>query len=209
MSVEKVTVNASYGDEFDANEEAQNVFVGTSQVPDDLQTTHYNLTIKAEDDAGNKAIYGEPLDLTVVPRWITPKTNWACYYDANGRYIGDFFEIDDWRRIIGNLYYLKELAYKMYPVFPYNDMGDKKQYNDLPYANEWNAIERNLDYLIQYTYKFDIGKTRTYYPEMPAVNYDDLNRIESACLKIYEGLTGQYEGLRVLAFTLGGDEFGD
>lgn len=208
MSVEKVSTITSYGEHI--NTEKQNeLFVGSGTVPDDLHTTNYTVSVSAIDDAGNQSTINEPVTLTVTPRWITPKTNWACYYDSNGRYIGDFFEIEDWRRIIGNLYYLKELADKMYPYFAFNDMGDKKQYSDIPYANEWNAIERNLDLMIKHTYKFSIGKTRTYYPEMPAVNYDDLNRIESACLTIYEGLTSQYDGLRVLAFTLGGDEFGD
>lgn len=208
MSVEKVSAVTSYGEQIATSKQGDS-FVGTGHTPDDLHTTDYTLSATAIDDAGNKSTIAEPVTLTVSAKWITPKTNWACYYDSNGRYIGDFFEIEDWRRIIGNLYYLKELADKMYPYFAFNDMGDKKQHSDIPYANEWNAIERNLDLMIKHTYKFNIGKTRIYYPEMPAVNYDDLNRIESACLKIYEGLTGQYEGLRVLAFTLGGDEFGD
>lgn len=208
MSVKSVNALTSYGEHISTVNSSGNDWKGNGFTPDDLHTTDYTISLTAIDDAGNKAV-SSPISFTVSAKWVTPKTNWACYYDASGKYIGDFFQITDWRRIIGNLYYLKELADKMYPYFPFNTMGEGKQYQDLPYANDWNAIERNLDLLIKYTYPFKIGKTRTYYAEMSAPNYVDLNRIENACLIIYQGLTSQNESLRTLPYTLGGDEFGD
>lgn len=139
--------------------------------------------------------------------WIKPKTNWECRYDVNGNYIGDYFNIEDWQRIIGNIYYLFELASFMYQKVDCLDMGNEVHHEDMPSVIYLNAIESNLQKLKEETYSFEIGKARTYYPNMPAWNYEDLNRIESACLTIYIGLTSQYENAKVLAFTLGGDDF--
>lgn len=208
MSIKNV--QATFIDESkNLSHEANDKYKTSFGTPDLLNTTNYDVALTAVDDGGNISTYDDPLIVTVSSIWITPKTNWQCRYDARGNYIGDYFEIEDWRRIIGNLIHLKELAYKMYPIFQFLSMGDKKEYGDYPYAEEWNAIEKNIKQLIDNTYKFQNTLPKTYYEELPTPNYEDLNRIESTSLKIYEILKGQYDSLPVLAFTLRGDEFGN
>ena len=37
--------------------------------------------------------------------WQTPKTDWQIRYDENGLYTGDYFEAEDYQRIVGNIEY--------------------------------------------------------------------------------------------------------
>lgn len=128
--------------------------------------------------------------------WQTPKTDWVST---------DYFNIDDYNRIIGNISALRELAIQAYPEFSLTDMGDEKTYSDYIYADEINAIESNLTTICNNTYPFSIGTQKTYYANQPATDYAEFNRIESACLTIYQNLQGQLAGKRRLSFTLGGD----
>lgn len=128
--------------------------------------------------------------------WQTPKTDWVNT---------DYFNIDDYNRIIGNISALRELAIQAYPEFSLMDMGDEKTYSDYIYADEINAIESNLTTICNNTYPFSIGTQKTYYANQPATDYAEFNRIESACLTIYQNLQGQLAGKRRLSFTLGGD----
>lgn len=128
--------------------------------------------------------------------WQTPKTNWVST---------DYFNIGDYNRIIGNIDALRELAIQMYPEFSIQDMGDSKRYSDYIYADEINAIEQNLTTICNNTYPFSIGAQKTYYPNQPTTDYAEFNRIESACLTIYQNLQGQLSGIRKLSFILGGD----
>lgn len=123
------------------------------------------------------------------------KTDWKA---------SDYFNIEDYNRIIGNIAHLRELAIKVYPVFSLEDMGDKKGYTDYLFADEMNTIERNLTALCGNTYPFSIGEEKTYYPNLPTPDWQEFNRIESACLRIYLNLSGQIIGRRRLAFVLGG-----
>lgn len=127
--------------------------------------------------------------------WQTPKTDWKAT---------DYFNIEDYNRIIGNLSYLREMALEVYKRFQMADMGQEKGYSDYIYADEVNAIEANLTAICDNTYPFAVGERRTYYPNQPTPDYAEFNRIESACLLIYNNLTGQIHGRRRLAFTLGG-----
>lgn len=127
--------------------------------------------------------------------WQTPKTNWAATDKVN---------IGDYNRWIGNIAYLREMALEVYKTFTLADMGPEKAYGDYPYADEINTIEANLAALPVHTYPFVIGEQQTYYPNQPTPDYKEFNRIESACLLIYNNLTGQIHGRRRLAFTLGG-----
>lgn len=128
--------------------------------------------------------------------WQTPKTD----HSRTGR-----FNKDDYNRIIGNIAVLKELAAQLYQGFALQDMGEEKKYGDPIYADEINAIESNLAEICGNTYPFEIGKQKTYYAQQPATDAKEFNRIESACLLIYNNLNGQITGKRRLAFTLGGD----
>lgn len=128
--------------------------------------------------------------------WQTPKTN---------RVSTEKFNKDDYNRIIGNIAVLRELAVQVYSEFPLADMGGEKIYGAPIYADEINTIESNLATLCEKTYPFAIGEQRTYYPNQPATDYAEYNRIESACLTIYQNLQGQLSGKRKLSFVLGGD----
>lgn len=130
--------------------------------------------------------------------WQTPKTNWKA---------ADTFNIGDYNRIIGNIAELRTMAISLYQEFSIADMGAEKTYADYIYADEINAIENNLTVICGGTYPFSIGEQKTYYPNQPATDYREFNRIESACLMIHDNLTGQAAGKRRLAFTLGGERF--
>ena len=130
--------------------------------------------------------------------WQTPKTDWMA---------SDYFNAADYNRIIGNIAEIRELAIRLYPAFSLSDMGNEKGYADYLYADEINTIEANLTTLCAKTYPFAIGSQKTYYPNQPAADWKEINRIESACLTIYQNLQGQLSGKRRLSFTLGGDQF--
>lgn len=129
--------------------------------------------------------------------WITPKTDWISE---------DFFNIEDYGRIVNNIAYLKIFAKKVLileGVEFSEDIVNDKTYSSLIYASEINAIEDKLDELNTKTYSLNIGEKKTYYPNQKTMNYEELNRIESACLNIYETLIAQINALNRLSFTLG------
>lgn len=130
--------------------------------------------------------------------WKAPKTNWVS---------GDFFNVEDYNRIKGNIWELKTLSLKLWPDLPYTDyqdMGSDKTYEDISfYADEINKMEKNLDVVCQSTYGLELGEKKTYESNQPFIDADELNRIESALLRLYDNLTNQYEGRRMLTFMLG------
>lgn len=127
--------------------------------------------------------------------WIQPKTNWA---------VGDRFNISDYNRIKGNLNFLHERAEEFYPNFGIIDMGTDKGYSDYPYAREINNFEKNLETINENVFTQDLGVTATFYSNGAFIQWNELNRIESAMLSIYEMLNRQEAGLPVLSFRLGG-----
>lgn len=130
--------------------------------------------------------------------WQTPKTNWAKT---------DYFNIEDYNRIIGNIRYLHEVSAEVNPDFDITELDEKVSYADYIYADEFNAIESNLTTISKGTYPYSVAEMKTYYPNQPTPDYAELNRIESLMLERYEYLMGQVQGRRVLSFVLGGGEF--
>ncbi len=126
--------------------------------------------------------------------WIQPKTNWA---------VGDRFNISDYNRIKGNLNFLHERAEEFYPNFGIIDMGADKGYSDYPYAREINNFEKNLETINENVFAQDLGVTATFYSNGAFIQWEELNRIESGMLSIYEMLNRQEAGLPVLSFRLG------
>lgn len=127
--------------------------------------------------------------------WVDPKTNWTST---------DYINYSDYNRIKNNIEYLRELALMLYPDFSFSDMGnDKSGYSDFPYADEFNLIENNLKSIRNNTYKFGSYDSKQWYENQSTPNYIDLNRIESACLKMYEGLSKQLELKSRVSFRLG------
>lgn len=130
--------------------------------------------------------------------WTIPKTYWK---------ISDRFNIADYNRIKNNLAYLHEKAVELYTSFEVQDMGsDKTSYADFFYADEINTMENNLDTIASNTFGKDYGTKKTFADNGAFIDYNELNRIESASLDLYNQLSGQYEGRRMLTFMLGGKE---
>ena len=127
--------------------------------------------------------------------WIEPKTNWQ---------ISDKINYDDYNRIKNNIDYLKDLALELYLPFPYTEMGDDKvSYASLPYADEFNNLENNLESMRTSTFQFYNTRKRVWVENQPTPTYLDLNRLESACLALYNGFISQKEAKHRLSFKLG------
>lgn len=141
--------------------------------------------------------------------WIEPKTDWKASEDENGNYNGDFFNIEDYNRIKNNVEELRTMAIELYPHFNfYWDIGPDKSYDSYPYADEINFITASLDTVMANTYvnQFSIGNRIQYYDNSLFIGFADLNRIESACLRLYNTITAQHNSRRRLAFYLGRKE---
>ena len=127
--------------------------------------------------------------------WTEPKTDWVA---------GDYFNISDYNRIKNNIAYLRELALTVYTNFPFEDMGvDKTSYSQYPYADEFNALENNLESLRQNTFLFDDSEAKQWYENQRTPNFEDFNRLERACLLFKEGFESQKSMKRRLPFRLG------
>lgn len=127
--------------------------------------------------------------------WITPKTDWVST---------DYFNIEDYNRIIGNISYLKTLADELFYMFP--DIyyaGNEKTYESMYYASEINNIEYNLGIINNNSYNFNIGDTIFYQANQSTPLWSEYNRIESACLLLYNTMIAQQNALTKLAFILG------
>lgn len=140
--------------------------------------------------------------------WQTPKTDWKIQLvDENGRYNGDWFNIADYNRITGNIEALRDLAQELYPDFSIVNMP-AQTVSDFPYASVINNIENNVDSIVNSTWKPPgyPGK-KTWYANGATPAVDDLNRIESVLLEIYQALRRQKENRPKLPFKLKGSEF--
>lgn len=127
--------------------------------------------------------------------WIEPKTDWVST---------DYFNLSDYNRIKNNITYLRELALTVYTDFSWQDMGvDKTSYAQYPYADEFNALENNLESLRQNTFLFDDSDAKQWYENQRTPNYEDFNRLERACLLFYNGFGNIAENKRRLSFRLG------
>ena len=129
--------------------------------------------------------------------WIEPKTDWIST---------DYFNIEDYNRIIGNISYLKAFAEELFKSINTLDMGEEKTYVSMIYAREMNTIESNLATINFNTYNFNIGKTQTLQANKRTPLWSEFNRIESACLLLYRTLAAHKNALPRFAFTLGGQK---
>lgn len=131
--------------------------------------------------------------------WKTPKTNWVST---------DFFNIEDYNRIIGNISYIRGLAVQVWPDFSIAPMGSDKTYSDYVYAREVNVIESNITRIVSgISFPLDLGEEKTYSANKRTPDYAEFNRIESACLALYNNLIGQISGRPTMQFTLNGGDF--
>ncbi len=131
--------------------------------------------------------------------WITPKTDWTPE---------DYINVEDYVRISNNLKYLKELAEMMVsPLLNWTSVKTDLTYESIQATEDWNAVEENLESLYENLFIEGAGNKTNFYANGPMINYSELNRVESALQWFYQRLTGQYECLKTLAFTLGKDVF--
>ena len=131
--------------------------------------------------------------------WITPKTDWES---------SDYFNIEDYNRIRGNIQYVYEYALRLYKIFGI-DVMQERALGDAVAAELLNDVENNLDKIVENTYNLiEYRPGKNFEPGQAAWNYDDLNRIERNLLLIITMLESQEAGLRRLAFELGGVQFG-
>lgn len=126
--------------------------------------------------------------------WIEPKTDWTA---------SDYFNSDDYNRIISNVAYLKAYLDTLFVGVDISSMGEEKNYMSHLYAREMNAIESNISVLNNGSYKFAIGESKTYKANGFTPTYEDFNRIESAILRLYETAQNHKANLPRLALTLG------
>lgn len=134
--------------------------------------------------------------------WQTPKTDW--YGEViEGVYVGDRFNAVDYNRIKNNLIYLRDLAIMVYENFNIETVSNDKTTADFFYADEINAMERNLDTINNNTLKRNYGTRVTFSANGNTPVYTELNRLESAILDLYDRLSNQSEGRRTLTFNFG------
>ena len=127
--------------------------------------------------------------------WQTPKTDWKST---------DRFNISDYNRIKNNIGYLEEIGNEVYKSFALSEMGeDKTSYAGFWTPSEFNLFETNLELIKQNFPASDIGVSKTFFENGPFIDYQELNRIESALLKYYTMATTQKAIIPRLAFRLG------
>lgn len=127
--------------------------------------------------------------------WITPKTDW----DPDAR-----LNPADYNRIKNNLQVLSGLVSEVYCPLELADMGADKDFESWFFAREFNLFEKNLETVNQTAYGDDIGEKKTFFDNGPFIDYEELNRIESAMLRFFNKGTAQKKLLPRLAYTLGG-----
>lgn len=132
--------------------------------------------------------------------WTGVKTDWVST---------DYFNIADYNRVVGNLEYLRGLASELFEEITFTAIPSEKTVNDKILASEMTAIENNLYLLNTKTYKlskYEIGEKNSYKANAKTHNYEDMNRIEDAIIKLYNLMTVHKASLPRLAITLGGQK---
>ena len=125
--------------------------------------------------------------------WQTPKTNWVAT---------DYIGADDYNRWIGNLDELQTLCQQMYALVE-TDLGNNQTEDDFPFADMLNNIETALANINSASYDFDLGVSASFTDNGYYIDYNEINRIENASLKLYTWLMAQFENIPKLSFTLG------
>ena len=129
--------------------------------------------------------------------WIEPKTDWTSE---------SYFNADDYNRITSNITYLYDLLSTLFLGVDSSIIGEEKNVYSLIYAREINEIEEKLSELNSLTYNLNIGQQMEYMDNGRTMDYNELNRIEEACLKIYKTIVSHKDSLKRLSFVLGGQK---
>lgn len=138
--------------------------------------------------------------------WIPPKTDWKIAYDEQDNYTGDYLEPDDYNRIKNNIAFLRDYCTAMYDnSADCHDLGEDVFYgstNELR-ASWWGLLQEDFERINEASTKLDIGTKEPYQSNGAGYLVDELNRIERACLAMYEILEGIKKNKRRLSFRLG------
>lgn len=138
--------------------------------------------------------------------FISPKTDWGVKYDENGKYIGDYFEPDDYNRIKNNINYLRDYVNYMFSVnTEFKDLGEDVYYgsqNELK-ASWWKLLQEDLENINKMSFDINIGVKENYYSNSKGRLVEELNRIEQACQTIYTKLCDTQKNKQRLKFRMG------
>lgn len=138
--------------------------------------------------------------------WIHPKTDWKIEYDLEGNYLGDFFEPDDYNRIKNNVNYLRDYVKYMFATEPeFVDLGEDVYYgspNEMK-ASWWKNLQDNLEHINIASLNLVIGEKTNYSSNEAGRLLEELIRIETFCLKIYNIFSEIEMNKRRLSFRLG------
>lgn len=127
--------------------------------------------------------------------WTEPKTNWSST---------DRFNISDFNRIKNNLKWLHNKSIELYRDFAIEDMGeDITSYESYWNVEYFNAFETNVDKINSEIYSQNFGISQNFFENGPFIKWEELNRIENACLQMKDILKRQELGLPKLSFRLG------
>ena len=135
--------------------------------------------------------------------WTTPKTNWHGERNEENVYTGDRFNATDFNRIKNNLVYLRDLSIKLYETYSIISVGDDRDVHDYFYADEINNLESNLNTINSNTLNLSYGAAPTYEENGATMTFKELNRLESSILDLYNRLSNEYDGRRVLTWNFG------
>lgn len=129
-----------------------------------------------------------------MAEWIEPKTDWTSK---------DAFDYVAYNRVTGNITFLKAFADSLFATLTDFSLETEKDNLSLIYARHMNDIENGLDMIAKETYGMDIGEKKKYKPNKNVPTYEEYNRIESACLALYNEMQIHKANLPRLAITLG------
>lgn len=132
--------------------------------------------------------------------WIEPKTDWVGT---------DYVNVADYNRIRNNLLYLNDKVNGLFPPEVTADLGEEKTVSDYYYASEFNAFEDLLESINNRAYRYDIGTKQTFRQLGRFIDSTELNRIEKACLRLYQMVEQIEKMSRRTAFRAGGTDFVD
>lgn len=189
MAVERVT--ADIGKEnLQLENTEDNLYEGSVTAPD--IGGNYSVQISAYDDAGNISQASEMVEVSI---WHTPKTDWKPT---------DRFNFVDYNRIKNNLQWLHDKVEELYKSFSIEDMGeDIKDYTSFWKPKYFNAWEKNLDIINSNMFKQDYGVSQRFFENGVFIQWNELNRLESAILRMRDILDREEAGLRRIPFRLG------
>ena len=123
--------------------------------------------------------------------FLKPKTDWYGF-NINGKYQGDYFNYEDYNRIINNLNYLSEYIEINYDIK--TDALETKTINDFMKAEDMNLIVNTLrswgENIPGFTAKS--SDIRTYVQRGRTMTFDELNKIEADIEFLYSLFVDQF-----------------